>query len=79
MALFNQSDLLAFFRPGKSSEDSFKLLVSSSNPFLKFRLVVSRNLANFGKSSLGFIHSRQVIFRDLAILGKSSSRIGHIF
>ncbi len=65
---------LAFFGPRKvnlkipvsswSEEDSFRLL-DSSNPLLRFLLVMSRDLANLGKS----------IHQDLAILGKSSSGI----
>jgi hypothetical protein len=59
-----------------SAEDGFWLLVSS-DPLLRFQLVISRDLANLGMSSSGiwpfwlshlsgFGHSRLIIFWDQA-------------
>ncbi len=86
MALSNQSELPAFSSPWKVNlkipinsglqqagiRRCFRLLVSS-NPHLRFRLVVSRDLANLGKSLPGILQflvshlpgfgfSRKVIF-----------------
>ncbi len=74
-------------RNRSSPEDGFRLLVSS-NPLLRFQLVVKQGcvVANLGQSSsgiwpfsvsylLGFGLPQEVIFRDLASLSKSSSGI----